>query len=102
MMNTNIKWLGIAAMAWTTSSFAQTFEGGGMIQNVDMEKMIIQVADQRYLLPRSTLLEGAPALQQVKAGQTANFSGLEASPHPIIESIYIYPDMPQGRNGDPR
>lgn len=92
--------LAVAFFGVATAGQAQTFEGSGLIQDVDLEKDTIQVDDQRYQLPRSTLLDGSPALQQLQEGQTANFSGTDASPHPVIESIYVYPDMPQGRHGD--
>lgn len=100
MMKLKTRWLAVAFFGFATAGQAQTFEGSGLIQNIDLDRNIIQVGDERYQLPNSTQLDGSPALPQLREGQTANFSGTDASPLPVIESIYVYPDMPQGRHGD--
>lgn len=76
------------------SSLAQaaTFEAVGVIEDVRLGKNVVIVEQSIYTLPNQTVINGAPAILQLKPGYLIGFSGSEASPHPIIESVYLYPE----------
>ncbi|BCY01084.1 hypothetical protein EGJ13_09360 [Stutzerimonas stutzeri] len=71
---------------------AATFEAVGTIDDVRLGQNIVVVADTTYALPNRTMINGTPAILQLKPGYLIGFSGTEASPHSIIESLYLYPD----------
>jgi hypothetical protein len=71
---------------------ASTFEAVGTIDDVRLGQSLVVVEEKTYALPNKTVLNGTPAILQLKPGYLIGFSGTDASPHPIIESIYLYPD----------
>ncbi|CAM5263867.1 Pilus assembly protein PilY OS=Stutzerimonas stutzeri OX=316 GN=UF78_03755 PE=4 SV=1 [Stutzerimonas stutzeri] len=82
-------------------AIAGGFEGNGEIAKVELLKNQIEVDEQTYSLPHSTQLDGSPAIFQLKPGCQIGFSGRLASPHNIIDSVYLYPEsvkaVEQGR-----
>ena len=71
---------------------AATFEAMGTIEDVRLGQNLVVVERVTYALPNKTVINGTPAILQLKAGYLIGFSGTEASPHSIIESLYLYPD----------
>lgn len=71
---------------------AATFEAVGTIDDVRLGQNLVVVEATTYALPNKTVINGTPAILQLKPGYLIGFSGAEASPHPIIESVYLYPD----------
>ncbi|EQM78352.1 PilY2 family type 4a fimbrial biogenesis protein [Pseudomonas stutzeri] len=71
---------------------AATFEAVGIIEEVRLGQSLVVVENITYNLPNNTVLNGTPAILQLKPGYLIGFSGAEGSPHPIIESVYLYPD----------
>lgn len=71
---------------------AATFEAVGTIEDVRLGQNLVVVEKITYALPNKTVINGTPAILQLKPGYLIGFSGTEASPHSIIESLYLYPD----------
>lgn len=71
---------------------AATFEAVGIIEDVRLGQNLVVVEETTYALPNKTVINGTSAILQLKPGYLIGFSGTEASPHPIIESLYLYPD----------
>lgn len=76
----------------SVSSHAQGFEGTGFIDKVELGKNLVTVGEETFYLPNSTLLDGGPAIFQLKPGYQVNFSGNVDNRHPTITSIYLYPE----------
>ncbi|MCW3147090.1 PilY2 family type 4a fimbrial biogenesis protein [Stutzerimonas stutzeri] len=74
------------------TAHSASFEGVGSIDDVQLGRNLIVVQEVIYALPNNTMLNGTPAILQLKPGYLIGFSGIEASPHSIIESIYLYPE----------
>ncbi|QUE76697.1 PilY2 family type 4a fimbrial biogenesis protein [Stutzerimonas stutzeri] len=71
---------------------AATFEAVGTIDEVRLGENLVVVEQTTYALPNNTVINGTPAILQLKPGYLISFSGTEASPRSIIESVYLYPD----------
>ena len=71
---------------------AATFEAVGTIDDVRLGHNLVVVETTTYALPNTTVINGMPVILQLKPGYLIGFSGTEASPHSIIESVYLYPD----------
>lgn len=71
---------------------AATFEAVGTISDVQLGRNLVIVEETTYSLPNKTELNGTPAILQLKPGYLLGFSGTEASPHSIIDSLYLYPE----------
>lgn len=89
----------LGALALTLSSFtaaqAATFEDAGTVQQVMVERSLIEVNDKLYSLP-STVTAGqnassGPIIFQLRRGTVVGFSGHDASlEHPLINSMVIH------------
>lgn len=82
----------IVAMGFASWLHAATFEAVGTISDVQLGRNLVVVDRQAYSLPNKTLLSGTPAILQLKPGDLIGFSGTEASPYPVIDSLYLYPE----------
>lgn len=71
---------------------AQNFEGVGEISEVRLGENLIEVNEQLYSLPMSTLLDGRAAIVQLQPGYQIGFSGAVGSPYSVIKSVYLYPE----------
>lgn len=71
---------------------AENFEGIGVIDEINPSNNLIIVGEETFKLPNTVLFEGSSVINQIKPGNQIGFSGDEASPHPVITSVYIYPD----------
>jgi hypothetical protein len=83
---------------------AETFEGAGVVQQVQLDKYLIEVNEKLYSLPLSVAdrinpsisaeveslpTSGQAAIFQLYAGARIRFSGVLASPYPIIDIIEV-------------
>lgn len=94
-------WLALSAALLTYGvNAAETFESIGEVVAVDVAKNIIQVDEQLYSLPNSTLANQTPAIFQLQPGTQIGFSGRTATPYFIINSVFIYPKSAQ-QSDDP-
>ncbi|EXF46422.1 type 4 fimbrial biogenesis protein PilY2 [Pseudomonas sp. BAY1663] len=85
--------LAIVTMTLLTGiAHSATFEASGTISDVQLGNNLIVVEKTTYSLPNKTALNGTPAILQLQPGYLIGFSGTEASPHSIIDSIYLYPE----------
>ncbi|WP_312929347.1 PilY2 family type 4a fimbrial biogenesis protein [Stutzerimonas nitrititolerans] len=82
--------LPLALLMSTTN--AATFEAVGTIGDVQLGRNLIVVDEITYSLPNQTAINGTPAILQLEPGYLIGFSGTEASPYPIIDSLYLYPE----------
>ncbi|MBD3734944.1 PilY2 family type 4a fimbrial biogenesis protein [Stutzerimonas balearica] len=92
MTRRNSYYSAIVAIGFASGLHAATFEAVGTISDVQLGRNLIVVDRQAYSLPNKTLLGGSPAILQLKPGYLVGFSGTEASPHSIIDSLYLYPE----------
>ncbi len=102
MHNTHfLKAITLFAVLFAGQAIAGGFEGNGEVVEVELLKNQIEIDEQTYRLPNSTQLSGSPAILQLKPGYQIGFSGRLASPHNIIDSVYLYPEsvkaVEQGR-----
>ena len=81
-----------ASLAFTATASANGFEGNGIIEKVELSNNLITVNEETFKLPNSIVVEGNPAILQVKPGYQIGFSGEIGTPYPVISSVYIYPD----------
>lgn len=87
-----------AALLACSVSAAETFEGIGEVIAVDVAKNLIQLDEQVYSLPNSTMANQTPAIFQLLPGRQIGFSGRTAAPYNIINSVFIYPESAQQSN----
>ena len=71
----------------------QTFEGAGVVFEVQVEKNLVDIDHRLYRLPNSTVRNGMPSLFQVKPGSVVSYSGTVSQPWSTITEIYIHKQM---------
>lgn len=82
----------VFAAVVASATHAASFEAVGTVRDIQLGRNIVVVDRTTYSLPGKTLLGGSPAIFQLKPGHLIGFSGTEATPHPIIDSLYLYPE----------
>lgn len=89
-----IRYLATSLLLLIASSFshAEGFEGTGLVEEIELSKGLITVAEEIFYLPNSILVDGSPAIFQLQRGYQVNFSGKLGGRYPVIQSIYIDPE----------
>lgn len=82
----------ITAAIFAGAASAQGFEGVGEVDEILVGESLVEVNEQWYSLPMSTLLEGRAAIVQLQPGYQIGFSGSTGSPYSVIKSVYLYPE----------
>ncbi|MGG2511010.1 type 4a fimbrial biogenesis protein PilY2 [Pseudomonas aeruginosa] len=83
--------LAVPGLCWAEDP--QTFEGAGVVFEVQVEKNLVDIDHRLYRLPNSTVRNGMPSLFQVKPGSVVPYSGTVSQPWPTITDIYIHKQM---------
>ncbi|HGN1360111.1 TPA: type 4a fimbrial biogenesis protein PilY2 [Pseudomonas aeruginosa] len=83
--------LAVPGLCWAEEP--QTFEGAGVVFEVQVEKNLVDIDHRLYRLPNSTVRNGMPSLFQVKPGSVVSYSGTVSQPWSTITDIYIHKQM---------
>ncbi|ABR82936.1 TPA: type 4a fimbrial biogenesis protein PilY2 [Pseudomonas aeruginosa] len=83
--------LALPGLSWAEEP--RTFEGAGVVLEVQVEKNLVDIDHSFYRLPNSTAQNGMPSLFQVKPGSVVSYSGVVSQPLSTITSIYIHRQM---------
>ncbi|WP_273648940.1 type 4a fimbrial biogenesis protein PilY2 [Pseudomonas aeruginosa] len=83
--------LAVPGLCWAEDP--QTFEGAGVVFEVQVEKNLVDIDHRLYRLPNSSLRNGMPRLFQVTPGSVVSYSGTVSQPWSTITDIYIHKQM---------
>lgn len=89
--------LAVPGLCWAEDP--QTFEGAGVVFEVQVEKNLVDIDHRLYRLPNSTVRNGMPSLFQVKPGSVVSYSGTVSQPWSTITDIYIHKQMSEQEPG---
>ncbi|MCO3058639.1 hypothetical protein FA246_20740, partial [Pseudomonas aeruginosa] len=79
--------LALPGLSWAEEP--RTFEGAGVVLEVQVEKNLVDIDHSFYRLPNSTAQNGMPSLFQVKPGSVVSYSGVVSQPLSTITSLSL-------------